>query len=335
MPAMDPFAGAKDENESQKRDLLGVIAQAGTAGRQEYERAQAQANTMRQGALGAAAQRAQMTGQNLGGMDTAPVTEAADRYNTYFQGQNAGFQNLLGQIGTSADSYLTKVNAIHPFMQSQNTQAAADRENQFRSIMAKAEADRAFQMSENEKERQHAIEMAKLNASLRPKTGAEGGGSAGGGNINTMTSAQYKKSLSPAAQRILPGGQKLDNLFAKIQLDTGNILGSALPDRSVPPMFDKNWVMQNVIMPGTNKKATSSRADDVMKAPELNQAYDFMVDMMSVPTDQNGMIVENDIIDLTGITKREAFEKYIDSLPGIRTMKEALKQYYGPVLDQR
>lgn len=147
MPVMSPFEGAKSENDEQQRNLLDVIAQSGAAGRKEYENAQAQAQQQKQNALDYAAQRARITGTDFGPTITQPVGEAADRYNTYFAGQNAAFQNNLQGIGNSAQSYLAKVNAIAPFVQAQNVQQASDRENQLKMAIAanqaKIDADKA------------------------------------------------------------------------------------------------------------------------------------------------------------------------------------------------
>ena len=164
MPVLDPFAGAAENSEEQKRGLLEAIAQGGAAGRQEYENAQAQVNKQRQGALDWAAQRARLTGQDLGGANTAPVTESADRFGTYFAGQNDAFQNNLQNIGSSASSYLAKIAAIAPFIQAENQQKASEREQQLKMAIAanqqKIDAEKAAALQQQQFELQ---KLAKQN----------------------------------------------------------------------------------------------------------------------------------------------------------------------------
>lgn len=140
MPVMDPFAGAQQENNDNQKALLDAIAQGGAAGKKAYEDAQAEVARTRQDALGRATQRAQLTGQNLGGADTARVQDTSDRYTNYMGAQNAAFQNNLQGISASGQSYLAKVNAILPFVQNQNVQAANDREAQIKAAIATAQA---------------------------------------------------------------------------------------------------------------------------------------------------------------------------------------------------
>lgn len=355
MPTMTPFEGAKDENNEQKRELLNVIAQSGVAGKQAYEDAKAQAGTMRQNALGAAGQRAQMTGQNLGGADTAPVTEAADRYGTYFGGQQANYQNLLGTIGSSADSYLSKVNAIQPFMQNQNSMAASDRENQYRAAIAKAEADRAFTAEQARLGREHDMNM--LN-----RRGVLDANSASASRAQTAREAADPSKLTKG--ELLGAGQTLSDQYAGFTGMTPgsqgtfgadpsaralaayrgvneNIVNTILGPRetvptaapTIPRPFDKSWVMQNVTMPGTDKKATDKRAQDVVNAPEVQAAANQWIPNLLELDRQDGRITDPDAGEFRGKTLREAFETYVRSNPGILTMKDALIQYYGPFLD--
>jgi hypothetical protein len=48
----------------------------------------------------------------------------------------------------------------------------------------------------------------------------------------------------------------------------------------------------------------------------------------------NGRIDDSSVPqEFRGMTPRQAFESWLDTLPGIRSMKDSLRAYYGPWLD--
>lgn len=355
MPIMNPFEGAKSEREQANRDLLNVIAQSGAAGKAAYDAARKEAATMRQGALDTAAQRAQLTGQDLGPAATAATTEAADRFNTYFGGQEAAHQAQLGQIGASGQSYLSKVGQIAPFMQQQALTQAAEREKKYQSEIAANQAKIDAEKAAAERAHQQQIELlgiknkydvaadARANAAAAAKEAAKPGGGLtkarllGAGQTLADDYSQFLNT--PDAFTADESARALAAYKGIPSVDVNEILGprgeGAPPPAPVPqPMFDKNWLMQNVTMPGTNKKVTASRADDVLRAPELATAQEFLQDL-GVAKKTRGAIDDPVLFgnEYRGLSPRDAFNKWIDSQPGIRTMKEALKQYYAPYLD--
>lgn len=376
MPAMDPFEGAKSEGQDQKRQLLDAIATGGAAGRAEYEKAQQQADIQRQGALDWAAKRAQLTGQDLGGAPTAPVTESADRYKTYFTGQNAAFQNNLNNIGASAESYLAKIGAITPFVQAQNNQQASDRENQLKMAIAqnqaKIDADKAARLQQQQFELEKMAKANQYDIAAADRASAKATAKAGQDAIDKITPKQLIGMANQQPNIMKDSGNILASVKGQNAIAAGNLAnrastigsqggvpGSTLAELKTPDFlhnlatdlsgmeggtpgippppqpFDKNWLMQNVIMPGTTKKVTDSRANDVLKAPEVQQAVEIASDMANAKVGPNGRLIPGPLVDdsFSGKTRREAFDAIIDSLPGIATMKAALKQYYGPYLD--
>lgn len=372
MPTMDPFVGAKSEGEDQKRGLLDAIAEGGVAGKQAYQDAQKEVGTYRQGALDRASQRANMTGQSFGGAEMAPVTEAADRYGTYFAGQRAASQSQLDQIGASGTSYLAKINAIAPFVQNQNLQAAADREQGFKTEIAANQSKIDGQKLADQANRDHDIKMLQMRlaadqqqagASARATASKESSASVKGITLNQLVGAAqqqpnvYKDSgnimASVKGQNVAAAGNlvgragtigrnlgvdeaKLAGLtepgfMTGLAGDLAKMGGGAAPTQ--PPLFDKNWLTNSFRYDG--KPISGARADEVMRAPETKSAERFISDLSNAKLGSNGRLVPGPIFDesFSGLTLREAFNNWIDQQPGIRTMKTALKDYYGPYLD--
>lgn len=341
MPVMDPFEGAKSERDESGRLLLKTIAQSGQAGKEAYDAARKETGLMRQNALDRATQRAQLTGQNLAGEDTAAVGEAADRYNTYFTGEEAAMQGRLGEIGASGQSYLAKVGQIAPFMQQKAIQQAAERENLFKTQVAANQAQIDADKAAEDRAHQRQIELLGLKnqfdvqADARARAAEEGG--SGG-----LSKAATKLVSGPKASPIYQGmdtGNITRSPVTGVDPATGRIgvVGSeplAPLGGQMPPPMDRNWIMANVVMPGTDKKATGSRADDVLRAPEVGLAVEFIEDLGKAKMTRGA--IDDPVLfgnEYRGLSPRKAFEKWIDSQPGIRTMKAALKQYYGQYLD--
>lgn len=365
MPTMDPFAGAASEGEDQKRGLLDAIAAGGVAGKEAYNMAQKEVGTMRTGALDRAQTRANMTGQDFGGVDTAPVTEAADRYGTYFAGQRAASQSQLDQIGASGTSYLAKIGAIAPFMQNQNLQAAADREQGFKTEIASNQSKIDSQKAKDAADREHDITMLSMRLA---EDRANAAAKSGAAKTNSITLNQLVGAAKQQPNIMKDSGNIMASVKGQNMAAAGNLAGRAGtigrnlgvdeeklmglsepgfltglagdlakmeggPSKAQPPMFDKNWLTSSFRYDG--KPISGARADEVMRAPETKSAERFISDLSNAKLGANGRLVPGPIFDETfsGLTLREAFNNWIDQQPGIRTMKTALKDYYGPYLD--
>lgn len=366
MPIMDPFEGAKSEREDANRQLLEAVATAGAEGKRAYQTARDAANSQRQSALDRAGQQAQMTGQNFGPAPMNPVVDEANRFNTYFQGQEAAGQQHLQDIGASGSSYLAKVGAIAPFMQQKALDQAGARENEYKMSIAQNQAKIDADKAARERDYQHDFAMlaardradAKSSAaksradSVEKITLSELVGLANqqpnvykdSGNILGSVKGQNAIAAGNLAQRAGTIGGQIGMSPAKLAgLQTPDFQRNLMSDLAglegpagaapLPPPISKDWITQNVIMPGTKKTATGSRADDVLKAPEIGQAVEFLTDLGGAKIERGRL---NDPLlgsDFTGMSPKDAFNAYIDSLPGILTMKAALKQYYAPYLD--
>lgn len=162
MPVMSPYEGAKSEREDANRGLLEAVATAGAEGKKAYQAARDAVGQQRQGALDRAAQQAQMTGQNFGPAATAPVMQEADRFGTYYAGQEAAGQQHLQNIGASGSSYLAKVGAIAPFMQQKALDQAAGRENQYKIEIAQNQAKIDAEKAAEELAHKRQLEMMAL-----------------------------------------------------------------------------------------------------------------------------------------------------------------------------
>lgn len=344
MPALDPFQGAAQESEDQKRALLDAVAAAGTAGKAAHLAAKAEVETARTGALNRAQTRANMTGQDFGGTDTAPVTEAADRFGSYFAGQQAASQSQLDQIGASGSSYLAKIGAIAPFMQSQNIQAAADREQGFKTEVAQSQAKIDAAKAKDAADRQHDLQMFNLKDTASRR--------------DTLAKAAAVKPAKPLTKaQLLGAGQTVADDYSQM-LNTPNaftadesaralaaykglpseevntILGPRkVPEKVVPqqpPPFNRDWLTGAFRYDGKNISGT--KADEVLRAPEVQQAQRFL-EMLSVTKLEGGRIDDASAKNYRGMTPRQAFEDWLSEQSGIRTMKAALKDYYGQYLD--
>lgn len=366
MPVMSPFEGAKSENDEQQKALLDVIAQSGSAGRKEYENAQAQAQQQRQNALDYASQRARVSGQDFGPTVTAPVTEAADRFNTYFAGQNAAFQNNLQGIGNSAQSYLAKVNAIAPFIQAQNQQQAADRENQLKMSIAanQAKIDAAKAADERNFQQQLALKAAGgggSSANVKPPSiqavlgMAQDAVSASPG-LQTEGAPGLPKTKILGGPRMQIGPATPGTNVAAIPAVRSNVnelataLGNAYGTPNIESIYSPQQQALQVGQYNRYEKATTpppmpdekwlmsnvpgmdrTKAQQALAAPEFVEAGRQVEAYFSHPDlDDTGKIADGSVYD--GMSPYDAFHQYMFSQRGNLSMKEAAMKFYGSSL---
>lgn len=359
MPVQSPFEGAKEYAEGEKKALLEAVAQQGAAGKAAWQTAQAETDKMRQAALDRAQQRARLTGQELGGTDVAPVAETADRFGTYFAGQQAAGQDLFGQIGASGESYLSKIAAISPFMKEKGDIAAAEREQKYRLGIAANQAKLDAEKEAAAEAHKRDIELLKLRASI-DETAAE----------KAATRAAIAKAAEKAAEPlgkadILGAGQTIADQYSQMlnkpdafsaeqagralaaykgipDVTVNTLLGPRTPSPAASslaplPPIDKNWLTSAFRYDG--KPISSKRADEVLNAPEIKTAQELIPQIASLKRDPISGRVDEDLtwqgqkVSTKGMTPREIFNFWLDAAPGIRTMKEALRERYGSYLD--
>lgn len=361
--AMDPFEGAKAEREDQRRQLLDAVSTGGAAAKKAYDDAQAAVAASRQDALNRAQQRAQITGTNFGGQDLNPVADAAGLMGGYLSGQSAAGQQHLQSIGASGESYLAKVGAIAPFIQSQNIDKAAQRENEYKTAIAQAQAkidaDKAAQEQEFARQKEllalkDMYETRQSNASAAAKAKAATATKAtlpqliglanqepGYMRDNQNILGQAKGGENIAAANLLQrAGQygrqlgvdplKLAELGAPGQMNTlaGQLTKQATAP-APPPVLNADF-LRNFKYDG--KPISSTRTQEVLRAPEVQETDRFIREMLNTKI-RNGIIDDTGAGDFNGMRPVDAFNEYLNSLPGIRTMKEALKAYYLPWIE--
>ncbi len=377
MPVADPFEGGQEHAESEKKALLDAIAQAGAAGKAAYETAKAETGKMQQSALERAKQRARLTGQELGGADVAPVAETADRFGTYFTGQQAAGQNLLGQIGASGESFLSKIGAITPFMRQKAATEAAEREKTLQLAVqqnqARIDAEKAAAAEAHKRD----IELLKLRASL-DETSAEKAATraaiqkaqeAKPPSIDAVLGAAANYAKAPAAPLPKGGTQAERDAIAAAEIKrqlagssqkglldfavgTGRELGVpnieelylrekgiTAPAATPPPApLDKNWLTSAFRYEG--KPISAKRADEVLRAPEVQITKDLVTQLSGIKRDPVSGMLDEDVyfrgqkFPTRGMTPRQVLDAALELMPGIKTMKTALRDYYGGYLDQ-
>lgn len=159
----DPFKSAVAQNDESKKKLLEAVAAAGSAGRTEFEKAQQMVQGQQAEALARAQEAAKIN--NLG-VDTGAATNIGSRYGLRLSDManaNAANQQQLNQIGASGQSYLEKLGATLPILQSENQKVIAQREAEIKAAIAQAEAEAEARRKEKEADRQFQLERDRLN----------------------------------------------------------------------------------------------------------------------------------------------------------------------------
>lgn len=227
------FDSAGQQIDQSKAALLKAVAEGGTAGKQAFDAAQAQAAQAKQEAVARAAERSALYG--VGGNDQTFLGAYDARAN---QGavNRANFESGLAQTQASGESYLEKARASIPVLQSININKGADEETKIKlAIQAakdKAAADldkenRSLQRALDAEARAEARAIARegrtaardaAKAAAKPPTSAQLLG-AGQAVKDQLTGAAQKQvdyargNMPKPGQRVLPGDVRMqDNL---------------------------------------------------------------------------------------------------------------------------
>lgn len=129
------FDSSSTQIDASQRALLDAVATGGTAGKQAFDAAQAQAAQAKQDATARAANRAALFG--AGGNDQTFLGAYDDRMN---QGavNRANFESGLAQTQASGTSYLEKARASIPVLQAINSNKISQQEAAMRAAIAVA-----------------------------------------------------------------------------------------------------------------------------------------------------------------------------------------------------
>src|SRR5260221_7386548 len=116
--ALDPFQSAISQNDQSKQGLLEAVANAGTAGKQAFERAQTETAANQKNALAGALQSAQTAGyapeSGLATGEQNKIGETYGRFGTNLAAARANFEGGLANTQASNASYLSKLGASLP-----------------------------------------------------------------------------------------------------------------------------------------------------------------------------------------------------------------------------
>lgn len=349
------FQSSNAQIDDSKKALLDAVAQAGTAGKQSFDAAQAAAAQARQDAVARAAQRSALLG--VGGNDQTFLGAYDARAN---QGavNRTNFESGLAQTGASGQSYLEKARAGIGALQAVNANKLTDQETKIKLAIqaAQAKAEAAAQAQ--------AAQDARANATADRADARAAKTSAAA----DARAAATKAAKDPTFDQLVAGG-KLEVAASpvnKARLDTGNILGAVTenPDirmaklagqdmgysplqigtaltpaktnsyiKAVTPIPtpDEKWLTSNV------RGMDSTKAKQALAAPEFRQAGDLAAMLSAATINPDGTLAGTDPgMDKSwaGLTPRQALVKWISAQPGNLSMKAAVDQYYGTQLDQ-
>jgi hypothetical protein len=140
------FDSAGMQIDSSKKALLEAVATGGTAGKQAFDAAQAQAAQAKQEAVARAAERSSLLG--IGG-DNQTFLGAYDARANQMGVNRANFESGLAQTQASGESYMEKARASIPILQSININKGADEETKIK-LAIQAAKDKAAAEAEKE-----------------------------------------------------------------------------------------------------------------------------------------------------------------------------------------
>lgn len=369
---MDPYAGSQQHTDDSKRRALDAVAQAGTAGLKAFKDAQAGIASSQHAALERARQGASMFGidpsafgssdvqdrfalqQNNLGAAQADVTahnqQMGAANTSYFEKVQGALGALKGQNEAKINQYDAQINAYKTRLEQEAAAAAAEA-----AAKEAAENARLQFKEENENKRfntreqnENARAMAKQQTDRVNKVSLD----------ELVGLAIQNGGWSRKVQGVMPGGAAMPDaprtveeilrdaraIGASIGLDPVTLAGLDNPKyregienarpvvpKSVPPSFDRNWLLGSFRYNGD--KISTKRADEVLRAPEVSQANQFVGTLANTRI-QNGRINDQSAGEYQGLTPAEAFTRWVNSVPGIRTMKTALQDYYLPWINQ-
>ena len=351
----DPYQSALDNNEDSKKKLLEAVAAAGTQGRKQYQDAQAATAAAQADAIARAQQRSAINGFQTGAIDR--TTDRFGQHASAIAGGAAAFQSGLDQTSASGQSYLAKVGATLPLLRSQNDQAISNQEAAIKAAIAEAQAKADAEAAQQRAlfDQQWKLAMLRENGDNARAKATDSKAKINAITLNQLVgAANSEPSIMRDNQNILghaTGGEKIKaanladrarQLGTKAGVDASKLAGLTEPgflaglarDLTSPAaplqvpgaLSDANWIK-------TKLGVSDKRAGEVLKAPELKTADQFM-GTLATTRRTNGRIDDASAGEYQGLTAVDAFNRWLDAQPGIRTMKDALRQYYLPWIEQ-
>jgi hypothetical protein len=222
------FDSANRQVDESKKGLLEAVATGGTAGKQAFDAAQAQAAQAKQDAVARAAERSALYG--VGGNDQTFLGAYDARANQ--MGVNrANFESGLAQTQASGSSYLEKARSSIPLLEAQNIGKVTDQETKIKLAI---EAAKQKAMAEQEKEQR------SLQRTLDSESRAEARALARENRAESRSSAKEARALAakepklPTANQLLGQGQTIaDKVNAALKSGTTYGAGTEDVDNAV------------------------------------------------------------------------------------------------------
>ena len=311
---------------------LAAAAQGGSAGLTAYKQAQTELDQLQANALANARQRASLIGGPEAQGFEAIAAQDYDRARRNLSTQEQSFQGHQAANKDAFGKYFGQLKgdmgAINNWIKGQ-----LGRYDSNLSAKALAKAQAAAKSNAKSITLDQLIGAASSEPSIMKDSQNILGQAVGGENIAAANLLDRARQIGTEAG-VDPF--KLAGLREPGRLKglTRDLSGSA-PDKQLPASPSKEWIMQNVTMPGTTQKATASRADDVLSAPEVAATAQFVGQLMNAKI--NNGVLDDDGSTLKvakGYTPEQAFIFWVDAQPGTLTMKQAMKDYYIPWIRQ-
>lgn len=366
---MDPYAGSTQQTDDSKRRLLEAVATAGLAGKKAFEEAQSGIQSSQHAALQRAQEGATMFG---GGAERFGAGNLATRFDLQRGNLGAAGAEFAAQnasMGAAGSGYMDKVQAALGALKEQNAAKTGEYDAQIQAYKTRLEQEAAAAAAAAAAKEQAEMNRLRIReqgenarATARLRADAEKEAKAATKNItlqqllgmansqpgvlthdtrNILGTAvggekQRAANLADSARQI--GGllgvdpTRLAELNAPgfQQNLTKDFAGPAAP-KQVPGTFDKNWLLGSFRYEG--KPISTKRADEVLRAPEVAMANQFIGTLANTRV-TNGRINDDSAGEYKGLTPEEAFNRWLNAQPGIRTMKTALRDYYLPWINQ-
>lgn len=366
---MDPYTGSQKHTDDSKTRALQAVATAGTAGLKAFQEAQSGITASQHAALERARQGAQMfTGADPAAFGSNKTQDAFGLQQGNLAGAQADFTAYNQNMGAANSTYFDKVGSALGALRGQNEAKTQEYDAQIKAYQTRlqeqaaaaaaaaaaaeqAEMDRLRFKEENENRRTQFKESA---ANARATSQSQQARTSKVSLDELVGLAIQNGGWSRPVQGVMPGGARMPDaprtvdeilrdartIGQSLGLDPVTLAGLDNPKykeginnarpttpKTPPPAFDKNWLTSSFRYEG--KPISTKRADEVLRAPEVAAANQFIGTLANTRI-QNGRINDSAAGEYQGLTPEEAFTRWVNAQPGIRTMKTALQDYYLP-----
>ncbi len=206
MPPSPYFDSASGQIDESKKGLLQAVATGGTAGKQAFDAAQAQAAQAKQDAVARAAERSALYG--VGG-DNQTFLGAYDARANQTAVNRSNFESGLAQTQASGESYLEKARGAIPVLQSININKGADAENKIKLAI---EAAKQKALAEQEKEQRSLQRQLDAEARAESRAISRENRAESRSSAKEAREKAAKEPKLPTANQLLGQGQSLSDM---------------------------------------------------------------------------------------------------------------------------